>query len=215
MKEIISKRLPWAAWCLWVLALAIPFVRWLQLLGGRPLDAYTIFPLLGLWLLSTFWVSYAVGAIGMLDKRFQPNKYFSQATGYAILSLLLLHPGLLLGTQWLKYDLLPPKSYENYVGHAAKIFVLIAGVAWLLFISYEFFMRLKQKPWVAKHWRWISLTQMIAMALVFTHSLKLGQHLQTGWLRVYWVILGVILVPCIIIVGRADWKKHEVSQGQK
>lgn len=171
------------------------------------LNAYLFFPLLGLLAWSIMWTHYFLGFLSHYSKAFKMSKFYKDMTGYKVLALILLHPGLLAFAQWQSGQGFPPSSYIKYVGSAMMLSIIFAEIALVTFLSFDVFRRIKNRPVIQRNWRWVSLSQMVAMALIFMHSLKLGQNLQAGWFRYYWILLGILLIPSFIVVGKKDWQK--------
>ncbi len=195
----------------WVLAgflLLVPFVAWSSLRGWQfgGLTGLAVFPLLGLWAWSLMWSHYALAAVRILNPQLIKNKTYSMVSGYAVLLLILLHPALIYWNLWTKQDKLPPLSVYSYVGSSLKLFVVFGSVALTLFLAYEVLERIKNRPLITRYWPWISLSQMLAMTLVFIHAVALGRTLGISWFEFYWVILGALLIPCFGLVGRLDWR---------
>ncbi len=196
------------AWLLFCIVVIVPYVHWLDALGpSKPLDPYTVFPLLGIWAWSLMWTHYAHGSLTMVSRRFARSPIYQRVSGVLVLSLLLAHPGLLLAGLLIDTGPLAPSTALIYGGAGRGVFV-IAGVAALVaFLAYELLDGLAVRGRLARHWRWVGLAQMVAMTLVFAHALGLGRHLQEpGWFRHYWVALGALLIPCFAVIGRADWR---------
>lgn len=168
----------------------------------------SIFPLLGIIAWSVMWTHFVYGAL-RIKYKLPKNKIYSVSSGWLVLILILLHPGLLLLENYRSAQLLPPKSILIYTGESLLWAVLIAELALLIFLSYEVFNRIRDKAIIKKNWFWISLSQMLAMTLIFVHSLALGQNLKEGWFRYYWILMFVILVVCFVIIIKAELKKKQ------
>lgn len=197
-------------WFLFSLVVILPFIGWANSLNWQfeLLSLYTVFPLLGLLAWGIMWTHYAYGAIFLSLKSFKRNQLYSRLSGYVVLVLILLHPGLLTLAQWQGNKTLPPTSFYNYTGDSMKLYVILGSTALLAFLLYEVLHRFRSNSQVKKLWPIVSIIQMIAMVFIFIHGLSLGQHLQSGWLQFYWVILGVMLIPSFVIVGKSDWTKN-------
>ncbi|CAN5609807.1 hypothetical protein BH23PAT2_BH23PAT2_09690 [soil metagenome] len=206
----ISRNLPWV---LFVIVLFIPAIAWMQNLGWQParITAFSLFPLLGIWAWSIMWTHYAYGAIRLKNPQFRENILYSKLSGYIVLLLLLAHPGILAWEQKKRLGILPPGSFFSYVANSMRIFIVLGTIGLVIFLSYEFFDRLQEKTWVQKNRRWISLSQMIAMGLIFIHGLGIGQNINSGWLELYWIMLGLLLFFCFLVIGKADWKREPTS----
>lgn len=199
------------AWGLFALAVALPLLAWSQAREWEldNLTAYGVFPLLGMWAWLTMSTHFMVAALRIKNDQLAELINFRKITGYFVLFCLLLHPGLLAFKQFQIGEGLPPASFLTYVATTSRYAIVLGSVAWLTFISYEFFIRLKRRPAVARNWKWVSLSQVIAMTLIFIHSLRLGQHLQTGWMRFVWIVTYVILLLCFYIILNKDFGRQK------
>ncbi len=169
------------------------------------LNVYLIFPLLGLLAWTTMWTHYFFGFLGKYTQLFKMSNFYKKVTAYKVLALILLHPGLLAFAQWQNGQSIPPASYFKYVGSAMVMSIIFAEIALITFLSFEVFNRLKARPLIQRNWRWVSMSQMLAMALIFMHSLSIGQNLQNGWFRYYWIGLGLLLIPSFIGIGKRTY----------
>lgn len=202
----------WLSWLLLVIVLGVASTAWGNNIHWHfdLVNIYIFFPLLGLWAWSIIWTHYALGALSIAKKIPIPALY-RKVTYALVLGLILLHPGLLAYAQWQKNGSLPPGSEFNYVASSLRLFIVFGFVALLAFLFYEVIRRFRSRPLVNKYWGFISLSQMVAMILIFLHALRLGQNLQSGWFRFYWLVLGLLLIPCFIIVGKHDWSKDTAT----
>lgn len=201
-------------WLLFILVIIVPLLGWLQLYQWQPVfTPRSIFPLLGIWAWSIMWTHYIVGAIELrYPGTIAKNKY-GQISAWFVLGLLLLHPGLLGYVQQQELGLVGNEGFVAYVGASSEIFVTYGIIALLIFLSYEIFMRIRHHERIQKYWGFVSVSQMIAMVLIFVHGLGVGQSLQIPWIRGYWIFLGVLLMPAFYIIGKHDWKKPAREQG--
>ncbi len=200
-----SKLLPW----LFLLVVTLlPLLVWASNLGWRlkSVTTLTLFPFLGLWAWSIMWTHYAYGSLRIVYPELQKNKIYSKITGYLVLGLILLHPGIVALSQWKFQHKLPPGSYYGYVDSSMKLFIVFGAIALLTLLSFDVFERLKHKAIVQRNWHWVSFSQMLAMLLIFVHSLELGQTFSSSWFEFYWVALGALLIPCFGLIGRLDWQ---------
>jgi len=182
-------------WGLLGLIVAPVVVLWLQRFG-LSLDgvgALQVFPYLGILAWGVMWTHYAGG---LLRKNFdlKPSHIYSVFSHYSVTALILLHPGLLAYGQYESTGTKPLQSYWNYVGTSAKAAVTAGLIALLTFLSYDVYRKLQSKDfWKRQQWI-VSLMQSTAMTLIFWHGLRIGQHLQSGWFRYWWIVLGVVLL---------------------
>ena len=211
MNDTTSSASRYLPWLLLTMSLIVPFIAWSSERDWSydKLTLLVIFPLLGLWAWSIMWTHYAYGSLRLVYSGLQKNKLYSKVSGVLVLFLILLHPFLLSLNQWQTLEKLPPGSVYSYVAPSQKLFIYFGVVALTLFLSFEVFERLKSSNVVNQNWKWVSLSQMLAMTLIFFHALSLGSNLSVEWFELYWVTLGALLIPCFGLIGRADWQdKH-------
>lgn len=186
-------------------------VAWWQLYGEQfsELNIYQFFPLLGLLAFSLMWSHYIVSVIRQHFKVESQalHRYFEVTSG-AVLVAILLHPGLLAWQLWRDGVGLPPGSYKLFVGASAYWAVLIALLAWTLFISYELRRVYGKKPW----WKFVQYGSDGAMFLIFFHALKLGSNLQSGWFRTVWYFYGVTLTGALLYMYTAKWRGRKLAK---
>ncbi len=182
------------AWSLSALVVLLAFLGWGQGLHWQfgHLSVYSFFPLLGLMAFSIMWSHYIISAARqhfLIDK--SVLKTYIEVTGWIVLILILLHPGLL---EWqLSKDGfgLPPCSVlNNYVAASLRLFAVFGFIGLFLMLAYELRRWFSQKSW----WQYLGYAIDAGTLLLFFHSLKLGQNLQHGWLKVVWLFYGISLV---------------------
>lgn len=198
------------SWSLLAIIVALPFIVWFNTMSWRlsHVTALSLFPLLGLWAWSIMWTHYSLGSIRILDPRLKKDPMYATITRFMVLGLIILHPGLLIWRQWDKLGIFPPASYYSYVSSSMKIFVTFGVIALLLFLSFEVLDHFRNHKLINRYWPWISISQMIAMGMIFVHSMKLGNTIN-GWFAFYWFTLGMLLIPCFGLIGRFDWKNRQ------
>lgn len=205
----------WLPWILFALVVVVSFVAWADMRGWKfsNLTALAVFPLLGLLAWSVMWTHYALGGMRLVQPH-SKNRLYSRVSAVVVLACLLLHPGLLAWNQWDVTGVLPPTSFYNYVGTSMKGAVLLGSISLLIFLAFDVFEYLHKKTWIQRNWKWISLSQMVAMTFIFAHSLLLGSTLQNSWFQMWWVLLGVLLIPCFGLILRADWAKKPTNDAK-
>jgi hypothetical protein len=185
-----------AAWSLSVLVAVLAIVVWGQYYGWHlAFNAYLVFPVLGLTAYSIMWSHYMAGTASQvlgLDKKVLAA-YF-RLTGYAVLVLICLHPGLLIYQRFRDGFGLPPGSYENYVAPGLGWITLLGTASLLVFLAFEFHRKFAAQPW----WHFVTEAGDLAMLAIFYHSLRLGHQLQNGWFRYVWWFYGITLTVVII-----------------
>lgn len=214
-QNIFVKSLPWALFATVVLIGSVAYFsehNWLFVETIK--TSFSLFPLLGILAWSIMWTHFAYGAL-RIKFNFPKNKLYSVVSAWIVLLLILLHPGLIAMAMYKSTMMFPPKSIFLYVGDSLGWAIILAEIALLIFLSFEVFNRLKDKAIIKKNWFWISFSQMVAMTFIFIHSMTVGHNLKSGWFRVYWIVLYAILVPCFILIIRADFRsKKEHIQDQ-
>lgn len=169
------------------------------------LSAYQWFPLLGLIAWVTMAEHYYLGTIRILNPELKKPKYFKEITGAIVLASLILHPGILAYAQNKNGQGLPPNSFVNYVGEGLKLAVFLGTISLLIFLSFEFFDRMKNNAFIKKHWIWVSISQSIAMTLIWVHAMRLGGVTGEGWFKFVWIFYGFSLIPCFYIIHKLDF----------
>lgn len=209
-----SKRSQYLPWLLCVAVIAVPFFGWLELYQWQPVfNVRSIFPLLGLWAWSVMWTHYVLGALRIrYPEKLTKDTVYGRVSAWLVLILLLLHPGLLGYNQYQQLGLIGIDGFYAYVGVSSEVFITYGSIALLMFLGFEIFMRIKRYTHIDKYWGLVSVSQMIAMSLIFVHGLGVGHILQIPWLRGYWVLLGLLLIPAFYIVGKDDWHKQNKAR---
>ncbi len=186
-----------AAWSLSLAVCLAAVVAWGMNYSWHilPFRIYQVFPLLGLLAFSIMWSHYISAAFrdiaGINKKLF--SRYF-RLTGYAVLILICLHPGLLIYQRFRDGFGLPPGSYESYVAPGLG-WVTILGTASLgVFLAFEFHRKFGNRTW----WHYVQDASDPAMLAILYHGLRLGSQLQQGWFRYIWLFYTVTLIAVLI-----------------
>jgi hypothetical protein len=184
------------AWILVVTVSILAIVGWGSYLQWHifPISTYQFFPVLGLLAFSILWTHYI---IVFLKIRWTVNKsitanYF-RWTGYAVLALICLHPGLLIYQRFRDGYGLPPRSYETYVAPGLGWVTLVGTTCLLIFLAFELHRFFGKKSW----WHYVADASDLAMLGIAYHSLRLGTALQQGWFRYVWYFYVATLVIVI------------------
>lgn len=187
-----------SAWTVSSLVVLVAFMAWGSLLQWHlsEISSYQLFPLFGLLAFSLMWSHYVAAVLRIHLKLPKPvlAKYF-EITSWAVLFLIVMHPGLLSWQLWRDGLGLPPHSYlYNYVVPSMRWAALLGSVSLLLFLSYEL------RRWFAKRnwWHWIEHITDAAMILIFLHALRLGTNLMSGWFKQVWLFYGVSLIAFLV-----------------
>jgi len=202
-----QKRFNYLTWTVVSGSLALSIFVWGDSVNWKiaGLSVYQWFPLFGLIAWTTMTTHFYTGSLRILYKDLKRPKWFSEITGNLVLGSLLLHPGLLTYAQIKNDQGTPPGSYYSYVGNSLKLAVILGTIALLIFLSFEVFERIKNNATIKKYWWAVSLSQSLAMTLIWVHGLRLGTHLGDGWFRVVWVLYGLALIPSFYIIHKNDF----------
>jgi hypothetical protein len=193
-------------WSLVALAFLLPIFAWGSYYDWDipALSGYQWFPLFGFIAWQLMWVHYVTGALRILHPTLKKPSGYHSVTWYVVLGALLLHPGILIIKQWQNNGSLPPASYLTYVGQGVRYAVVAGSIALTLFLLYDVLFRLSQSPPIAQRWHWISLSQAVAMWLIYMHGLVLGTIINDGWYKFVWVLYGAALIPSTFVIVRYD-----------
>jgi hypothetical protein len=202
-----GKHLRIFAWGLTALTSLLSLIAWGQLYEWQleALSLYQLFPLLGLLAFSIMWSHYIAAAVRLhlrLDKAVL-RSYF-EITSLAVLALILLHPGILGWQLWQDGFGLPPGSYQTFGGPLYS-FLLFGVLSLLIFLAYETRRKFQTKSW----WHYVEYASDVAMLLIIVHSLKLGSHLQDGWLRFAWIFYGMSYLGALLYIYSRKFTKFE------
>jgi hypothetical protein len=188
-----------ANWLPWFLTMLVAFLAiyvWGHSFGwaASAINAYQFFPVLGLMAFSIMWSHYITGALKPLFIPSANLKDYYRLTGYAVLVLIVLHPGILIYQRFRDGYGLPPHSYQSYVAPSVAWVTLLGSVSLLIFLSFELHRFFKDRSW----WKYVTGAGDAAMIAIFYHGLRLGSQLQGGWYRYVWLFYGVTLIAAII-----------------
>lgn len=195
-----TSRSHWFAVSAWSSAVAVSvlaFLVWGHDNGWQlgHLNAYQLFPLLGLVAYSLMWTHYIMGTVRELsgvDRA--PLSMYYRWTGYAVLALICLHPGLLIYQLWRDGAGPPPHSYESYVAPGLGWITVLGSASLLIFLAFELRRWFGKRSW----WHYVADASDIAMLAIFYHGLRLGADLQVGWYHYVWWFYGVTLIAVLI-----------------
>lgn len=153
-------------------------------------SSYQLFPVFGLLAFSIMWSHYVVA---LLKRLYSPNstlKTFFQWTGYAVLLLIVAHPGLLAYQRFRDGFGLPPHSETSYVAPGMAWIVTLGISSLLIFLAYELRRWFGKKPW----WKFVVYAGDAAMLAIFYHGLRLGSQTGGGWFHIVWLFYGLSLI---------------------
>ncbi|MAU33833.1 hypothetical protein CL689_04800 [Candidatus Saccharibacteria bacterium] len=190
------------AWFLLAFVSTTSVILWLATLSGRVGSMYQFFPILGVLAWTTMWVHYVAGSIGKSTN----DKQFTKWTEAVVLLLIVAHPSIFLVQRFLDTGLLPPESYVSYVGPLRAWAVVIAIAALATFLLYDVLKRFRSKLIARGIWPYFSLLQASAMVAIFVHGFTLGTSMNSVYFVLWWIFLGVLLVPCLIIQVIRDFQ---------
>jgi len=186
----------WLPWSLTIFVCILAIFAWGQSLDWQlsALSIYLVFPVLGLLAFSIMWSHYMVGFLRRTILHGTPLHEFFNWTGYAVLVLLVLHPGLLIYQRFHDGFGLPPGSYESYVAPSLAWVTLLGTVSLLVFLSFELKRWFNKKNW----WRYVLIANDLAMLAIFYHGLRLGSQTHLTWFRYLWWFYGVTLGAVLV-----------------
>lgn len=202
-----------ASWAIATVAVTLAVMVWGQSYNWQfsSLSTYQLFPLLGLAAYSLMWSHYVAGslrrAVGV-EKTALQN--FLSISGYAVVGLILFHPGLLIWQLWRDGKGLPPQSYMHFVAPGLAWLTLLGTVSLGVFLAYEL------QPWLhdRKWWPWIPRAGNVAMLAIFYHGLRLGSQTQLGWYHWVWWFYGLTLVVALSFNYYID-RRTAVKEGKQ
>lgn len=193
-----AKILPFAAWVLAAAVSALAVIAWGRDAGWLvfPFNAYLWFPLLGLLAFSLMWTHYVMAAVrGPAGDEPDGLAAWFKATGWAVLVLICLHPGLLIYQRFADGRGLPPHSYETYVAPGLGWITLLGTASLLVFLAFELHRFYSQKPW----WPYVRDASDLAMLAIVYHGLRLGHDITGGgWFQKVWWFYGLSLAIILI-----------------
>lgn len=202
-----AQRIFWcqiAAWSLGSVVTLVAIIAWGNDFNWHfsPFSVYIFFPVLGLVAYGLMWSHYISGTIREIVGLSKPilASYF-RVTGWAVLILICLHPGLLIYQRFRDGFGLPPGSYESYVGPGLGWITLLGTVSLLVFLAYELWRLYGEKTW----WHYIQEAGDLAMVAIFYHGLRLGTNISHGWFRWVWWFYGITL---IVVLARSYSLKY-------
>lgn len=210
MREYISRNVRGIEWTLGALAIVLPTIAWLNRNDlSDDLTLYSIFPPLGLIAFGLMWTHFVMGAV----RRYSGAKtkahaaYMNISMGL-VLSLIILHPGLLWIALYMDGLGLPPQSHiEAY--STQLLFVTLGVIGLIIFLSYEFKRFFGDRSW----WKYIEWLQIVGMTAIFVHAIGLGGELRLDWFMVVWVFYGVTLAASVAY-SRLIYKNKEDSHAK-
>ena len=204
-----QKTLNKAAWTVFVVSVSLAIYSWGSRVdwGIGSLSPYQWFPLFGLLAWMTMWGHYVIGYFRVKNPSLKKVPNYNKLTGYVVLASILAHPGILAIEQANNGQGAPPQSFIDYVGENLALAVTLGTLSLLIFLSFEVFNRMRKNKTIKKYWTLVSLSQSLAMILIFVHALRLGSDLGDGWFRVVWILYGLALLPCFYVVHKADFTK--------
>jgi hypothetical protein len=210
-QRLTDKRMLYSAWSLSALTVITAIIAWGNGYGFKlfPINNYQLFPLLGLLAFSIMWGHYMVGAVSdMVGVTRGTYKKYYQYTGYAVLALICLHPGLLIFQRFRDGFGLPPHSYESYVAPGLGWITLLGSVSFFIFIAFEFRRFFGRRSW----WHLVVDAGDFAMLAILYHGFKLGgQLVRPGWFQEVWLLYAATLVAVLIRKYRLRYVSYQAT----
>ncbi len=186
-----------AAWSLAAIVSIIAIAAWGKDYSWHilPINTYQLFPLLGLLAFSIMWSHYvAVVLRDRLDLDSSVLGGYFRLTGYAVLGLICLHPGILIYQRLRDSYGFPPHSYESYVAPGLGWVTILGTASLLVFLAFELRRIYGKRPW----WHYVADASDVAMLTILYHGLRLGGQLRHGWFRGVWLFYTITLVLALV-----------------
>jgi hypothetical protein len=208
-KDSSPTSLVWLPWTISIIVTLLAVLVWAKSLGWQfsGLSAYSLFPVLGLVAFSIMWSHYMTGFLHTTILKGVELHDFFRFTGYAVLVLILLHPGLLIYKRFRDGFGLPPGSYESYVAPSMAWLTLLGSVCLLAFLSFELKRWFENRNW----WKYILLLNDAAMLGIFYHGLRLGSQTHIQWFKYIWWFYGITLVAVLLRSYVVRIQQHSLS----
>lgn len=176
------------------LVLGLVFLVWGQEIDWRldKIDALELFPLLGLIAFTTMWWHFFSGHMRRINPELERHKGLHTTSAYWVFASFMLHPLLLLfwGIEKEVGDW-PGEIYEKYVGDDQMIFIYMGLLGLGGFLLFDIARVFRSISIFEKNRKLITAISDVSFLLILIHSLNLGRHLQEGWFRYYWILLGL------------------------
>jgi hypothetical protein len=195
------------AWSLSAVVAVLAVLVWGQDFNWAFDEPYQLFPLLGLMAFSLMWSHYISGAArDLLSVNKDTLVSYYRITGWAVLVLICLHPGILIYQRYQDGFGLPPGSYTSYVGSSMAWLTILGTASLLAFLAYELHRWYRDRSW----WQYVVLAGDLAMLAIFYHGLRLGSQLQAGsWYLPVWWFFGITLTAALIRSYYVRWFNKE------
>lgn len=176
------------------IVLGIILIAWGQDIDWRldKVDALELFPLLGLIAFGTMWWHFFSAFMRRLRPDLEQSKGLHTVSAYWVFTSFMLHPLLLLfwGIENKVGDW-PVDIYEKYVGEDQMIYIYLGLLGLAGFVLFDIARVFSNFSIVQKNKGLVTAISDISFGLILVHSLNLGRHLQDGWFRYYWLLLGL------------------------
>lgn len=204
-----QKTFNYFTWTILLTSVLLPLFVWGEYVNWKIFDVnvYQLFPLFGLLAWMIMCTHYFTGAIRIKSTGLKKPRFYAGITGYLVLLFILLHPGLLAYAQYDNGQGLPPQSFVDYYGQGLLIAGILGTISLMIFLSFEVFKRIRDRPTIKKNWILVSLSQSLAMIMIFVHGLHLGSNLDSGWFMYVWILYGLALIPCFYLIHKFDFEQ--------
>lgn len=181
--------------------LIVSVLAWGDLLDWNlKVSRQSIFPLLGLIAFSTMWWHFFTGFMQRVVHKYYRYDRLHELSGYWVFISFIMHPALLiwyandLGYSALNFfngdGLLPQDFYREFYNGSER-FIVLGYISLIGFLAFDIGRVMRRKLFVQKNWHIVEALSDAAFIAIFIHSLQLGRHLQSGWFRGYWILLGL------------------------
>jgi len=181
--------------------LAIVITVWGSELDWRlgRVDRLALFPLLGMIAFATMWWHFLVGFVRRLKPDHQELGRLHLISAYWVFAAFALHPVLLVSWgQDNDYQLLSLELLRDYAGPDSMGFITLGLLSLTAFIAFDIARVISRWTSVKRIWPFIDAASDVAFIGIWLHSLGLGRHVQEGWFRVFWILLGLSGIGFII-----------------
>ncbi|OYW85542.1 hypothetical protein B7Z17_02110, partial [Candidatus Saccharibacteria bacterium 32-49-10] len=92
--------------------------------------------------------------------------------------------------------------------------IALAMAALATFLLYPVFRRFRRQLTARGVWPYIGVSQAIAMVAIFIHGLVVGTSMEIGYFALWWWLLGIVLVPCLVFQVVRDFEKSSARDGK-
>lgn len=197
MLELLQMKKPLYYLYLTQLAFITPsIIYWLDSVDYSlgSVNILNFFPVLGLTAFTMMWFHLMIAQVRHKYPDMFNYKKFYRNTSNIVLVLIILHPVLLITK-----SINAGNSYINYAGDTGRPFIIFGTLSLFSFLIYEVIERIREKSIIKRNWPYVVAMNRIGFILIFIHGLKLGHHLQSGPLRILWLLYGLTALVYFVL----------------